>query len=210
VDAVVKTLCIITFLIYFPFPMAGKLRITGGSLRGRLIDVPKAADAGLLRPTPDRVRAAIFSSLSASVKDAKVLDVFAGSGVQAIEAMSREARAATLIEINPESAAVIKSSALRLGVKCDVIVGDAFKEVARLKGLYDLIFVDPPYKVPLTPEFWSALSKLQAADAIVVFRCEKLEDFEVPNGFEVIREREYGGTAVFFLRSAHEAGNISG
>lgn len=188
--------------------MAGKLRITGGTFRGRLIDVPKAADAGLLRPTPDRVRAAIFSSLGSSVKAARVLDVFAGSGVQALEALSREAASATLIEINPDSAAGIKKNALSLGAHCQVIVGDAFKEVLRLDSTFDLIFVDPPYPVPLTAAFWSSLRGVLAADAIVVFRCEKLKDFVPPSGFEVMREREYGGTAVFFLRSSHETGDL--
>jgi 16S rRNA (guanine966-N2)-methyltransferase len=188
--------------------MAGKLRITGGNLRGRLIDVPIAADAGLLRPTPDRVRAAIFSSLGASVKDAHVLDVFAGSGVQAFETLSRDAADATLIEINPESAAQIKKNAASLKLSCDVIVGDAFKEVGRLRKTFDLVFVDPPYRIALTTEFWTSLANLLSQDAIVVFRCEKLEDFERPSGFEVVREREYGGTAVFFLRRTHEAGDL--
>lgn len=190
--------------------MAGRLRITGGTLRGRLIDVPKAADAGLLRPTPDRVRAAIFSSLGEHVKDSLVLDVFAGSGIQAIEALSREARAATLIEINPASAADIRKNAQSLGLKCEVIVGDAFKEIKRIRPGFDLIFVDPPYPVPLTPDFWSSVLSMLNPRAMVVFRCEKIKDFVTPDGFEIVREREYGGTAVFFLRRAHEAGDLSG
>jgi 16S rRNA (guanine966-N2)-methyltransferase len=193
-----------------PFTMAGKLRITGGVFRGRLINVPKAADTGLLRPTPDRVRGAIFSSLGEHVKNSLVLDVFAGSGVQALEAMSRDAASATLIEINPASAAVIKKNAQSLGAHCDVIVGDAFKEIKRLSTTFDLVFVDPPYRVALTPDFWKSMVKLLNPNAVVVFRCEKLKDFETPDGFEIVREREYGGTAVFFLRSAHEAGDLSG
>lgn len=183
--------------------MAGKLRITSGYLRGRLINVPQAADAGLLRPTPDRVRAAIFSSLGEQVKNSQVLDLFAGSGVQAFEALSREAQTATLVEINAQSAEVIKKSAQALGLSlsCKVIVGDAFKEVSRLpKDAFDLVFVDPPYRIALTSEFWNSLSELVRADAVIVFRCEKMSDFDRPTGFEILREREYGGTAVFFLR----------
>lgn len=183
--------------------MAGKLRITSGHLRGRLIDVPPAADAGLLRPTPDRVRAAIFSSLGEGVKDARVLDVFAGSGVQAFEALSRGAKHATMVELNSQSASVIKKSAQALGLanECQIVVGDAFKEIGRLpKASFDLVFADPPYPLPMTLEFWSTLAELLQPDAIVVFRREKLSDFEKPLGYEVIREREYGGTAVFFLR----------
>jgi 16S rRNA (guanine966-N2)-methyltransferase len=190
--------------------MAGKLRITGGTHRGRLIDIPKAADAGLLRPTPDRVRAAIFSSLNDRVKNSLVLDVFAGSGIQAIEAISRGATSAVLIEINPDSASVIKKNAAQLKAPCDVVVGDAFKQVSQITGAFDLVFVDPPYPVPLTPDFWKDIHKLLSPDAIVVFRREKLKDFVVPDGFEITREREYGGTAVFFLRSVHEAGDLSG
>jgi 16S rRNA (guanine966-N2)-methyltransferase len=181
--------------------MAGRLRITSGELRGRLIDVPKAADAGLLRPTPDRVRAAIFSSLGEHVKSAVVLDIFAGSGIQAFEALSRGANAATLVELNPQSASVIKKNAQSLGLECKILVGDAFKEVAKLpKESFDLVFVDPPYRVQMTADFWSHLASSLRDDAIVVFRREKLSDFEKPSEFEVIREREYGGTAVFFLK----------
>jgi len=190
--------------------MAGKLRITGGTHRGRLIEIPKAADAGLLRPTPDRVRAAIFSSLGDRVKNSLVLDVFAGSGIQALEAISRGASSATLIEINADSASVIKKNASVLKAPCEVIVGDAFKQISKVSGSFDLIFVDPPYPVPLTPEFWKDIHELLGPDAIVVFRREKLKDFVVPDGFEITREREYGGTAVFFLRSANEAGDLSG
>lgn len=188
--------------------MAGKLRITGGTLRGRLVAVPEAADAGLLRPTPDRVRAAVFSSLSVHMSGARVLDVFAGSGVQAFEALSRGAKEATLVELNPKSAEQVKKSAASLKVECKVVVGDALKEVKRISGSFDVIFADPPYRIKLAPEFWASLQKLMAEDAIVVFRCEKLADFDRPSGFEVVREREYGGTAVFFLRSTHEAGDL--
>lgn len=182
--------------------MAGKLRVTSGSLRGRLIEVPKAADAGLLRPTPDRVRAAIFSSLGEFVVGARVLDVFAGSGIQSFEALSRGAQSASLIEIDKHSAGVICESARKLGLSCDVIVGDAFVEIGRLKAhAFDLVFVDPPYPLPLNDEFWAKLSGLLSKDAMVVYRCEKLRDFQTPSGFEVERERAYGGTAVFFLRS---------
>lgn len=183
--------------------MAGRLRITGGNLGGRLIDVPKAADSGLLRPTPDRVRGAIFSSLGAYVKDARVLDLFAGSGSQSFEALSRGASSAILVEVNRHSAETIKKNAKNLGVDevCQVIVGSATKLPPELsKGSFDLVFADPPYKVKVDEGFFEAISKLLSSDGIVVFRCEKLDDFERPNGFEVIRERKYGGTAVFFLR----------
>lgn len=183
--------------------MAGKLRITGGSLRGRFIDVPIAADAGELRPTPDRVRAAIFSSLGEQVKDCDVLDVFAGSGIQAIEALSRGATRATFIELNSKSASVISKSCndLKLSAQCEVVVGDAFKEIKRLpKESFDLVFSDPPYPVAVNADFWAELRTLLREDAIVVFRREKLSDLQVPDGYEVIREKVYGGTAVFFLR----------
>jgi 16S rRNA (guanine966-N2)-methyltransferase len=190
--------------------MAGKLRITGGTHRGRLIDVPKAADAGLLRPTPDRVRAAIFSSLGERVKNSLVLDVFAGTGIQALEAISRGATSAILIELNADSASVIRKNAALLKAPCEVVVGDAFKQVSQVSGQFDLVFVDPPYPVSLTQNFWKDMQKLLAPEAIVVFRREKLKDFVVPDGFEITREREYAGTAVFFLRSVHEAGDLSG
>ena len=114
------------------------------------------------------------------------------------------------IEIDANSAAVIKESANRLHVaEFQVIIGDAFKEVTRLTPMsFDLVFVDPPYRISLTAEFWRHLLRLLSDDASVVFRCEKQSDFVDPDGFEVFRARQYGGTAVFFLRRRHENSDI--
>src|SRR5207248_1486300 len=100
------------------------------------------------RPTPDRVREALFSIL-VSVEGARVLDLFAGSGALAIEALSRGALSATLVDSSPAAIAAIRRNLSGLGVDAEVRRqrAGAFLEGARADGRqYDLVFLDPPYR----------------------------------------------------------------
>lgn len=182
--------------------MAGMLRITGGSLVRRRFMVPKEADAGLVRPTPDRVRTAIFSSLGERLQNARVLDIFAGSGSSSFEALSRGAQSAVLIELSPATAACIKANieALGLTAVCRLVVKNALQFVKQQTGeVFDVIFVDPPYPLKLESLFWQDLLAFLAEDALVVYRCDKKDHFHLPSGYQTVREKDYAGTRVFFL-----------
>lgn len=121
----------------------GQVRIIGGQWRNTRLAVPQRPG---LRPTSDRVRETLFNWLQPQLPGARVLDLFAGSGALGLEALSRGAAAATLIERDPALAAAIKATATRLGAAATVVNGDALAWLANPASCrYDIAFVDPPF-----------------------------------------------------------------
>ncbi len=124
------------------------MRIIGGKSGGRILKVPKGYD---VRPTPDLVKQAIFNSLGERVLKATVLELFGGSGALSLEALSRGAASALIVEKSNRTAAMIRSNFESLeeqSLRFDVRVQDAFAAVAQLAHggrKFDLIFADPPY-----------------------------------------------------------------
>ena len=126
---------------------AGQVRIIGGRLRGRRIAVPVVPG---LRPTPDRVRETLFNWLSPYIAGARVLDLFAGTGALGLEAASRGAAAVTLVESHRAAQLALQETLQRLalpGVK--LVTGDAMAFLASGAGVYDVIFLDPPFAASL-------------------------------------------------------------
>ncbi|TWI05023.1 16S rRNA (guanine966-N2)-methyltransferase [Luteimonas cucumeris] len=124
---------------------AGKVRIIGGHWRGTRLDV---ADAEGLRPSADRVRETLFNWLQPVLPGARVLDLFAGSGALGLEALSRGAREALLVERDPKLVATLQATVGRLqaGDRAHVIRADALALLrAPLHGRFDVVFVDPPF-----------------------------------------------------------------
>lgn len=122
------------------------MRIIAGEFRGRRLRPPPG---GRVRPTTDRVREAWFSIVGAVVRDAQVLDLFAGSGALGLEALSRGAAHATFVELSQPSLAALRTNIADLGVEDRAAVrrADALRFVAKLAGEpYDLAFADPPYR----------------------------------------------------------------
>jgi pantetheine-phosphate adenylyltransferase len=152
--------------------MSGRLRITGGTWVRRLIDVPAAADRGLLRPTSDRVREALFSSLGPLEGD--VLDVFAGSGALGFEALSRGASTLTSIERDGASMATLRNNAAALGVqeRLTTITRDALHALAPL-GQFSAVFADPPYATAMEGALAEALAARVAQGGMLVLERHK-------------------------------------
>ena len=144
------------------------VRIIGGTMRGRLLEY-----SGDLRTRPmkDRVREAVFNLVGPAVEGSHAIDLFAGTGALALEAISRGAASATLIERHHPSSQLIKQNARSLGVEecCEVVFGDAFlwakKQVAKLSSPRWLVFCSPPYEfyVSRLPEMLDLLNGLWLA-----------------------------------------------
>ncbi|CAK0780574.1 16S rRNA m(2)G966 methyltransferase [Gammaproteobacteria bacterium] len=120
-----------------------RLRIIGGQWRGRLLPFP---DAVGLRPTPDRVRETLFNWLQGVVTGTRCLDLFAGSGALGLEALSRGAAEAVLVEHNPVVAMTLRGHLERLAAEHgQVVQTDAINYLQGLSRPFDLVFLDPPF-----------------------------------------------------------------
>lgn len=121
------------------------LRIVAGKYKGQKLSTPRGMDT---RPTSSRLREAVFNICQNVVKDAKVLDIFAGSGAMGIEALSRGARIATFIDKDRRATQCIKNNLQLLKADGQVLAGEALAMLERLKHQsFDLIYIDPPYGV---------------------------------------------------------------
>ena len=143
----------------------GHVRIVGGDWRGTRLPV---ADAPGLRPTADRVRETLFNWLQPRLPGARVLDLFAGSGALGLEALSRGAREAWLVERDPRQADTLRATIerLRAGARAHVAQADATAWLrAPLHGRFDVVFVDPPFAAGLWRAVLAALPPWLADDA---------------------------------------------
>ncbi|MFO0666585.1 MAG: 16S rRNA (guanine(966)-N(2))-methyltransferase RsmD [Polyangiaceae bacterium] len=178
------------------------MRITGGHLRSRRLEAPKG-DA--TRPTADRVREALFSILSSrhTLAGMRVLDLYGGTGALGFEAISRGAEHATFVEAKPDVVRVLQRNAESLGILSLVSIVSAKVERARprIAGVYDLVFVDPPYADVRSGRTAEAL--LPYADVFARVRELVLEHASADSpaeisGCSLMNTRTYGDTALSF------------
>jgi 16S rRNA (guanine966-N2)-methyltransferase len=179
------------------------VRVSGGELRSRVIRSPHG-DA--VRPTPGRVKEALFSILGTGIVDARVLDLYAGTGAIGFEALSRGAAHATFVELHVPTANAIKAAALELGVarRVTVVIAPAEKAAARLKARFDFVYADPPYALPpphLTFGFLRERGLVDASSTLVYEHRDGADSFAAP-GFTTVRDARYGEVRLQFLRIA--------
>lgn len=176
------------------------VRVVGGYLSGRLFKAVPGLDT---RPTLDRVREALFNILGDRVTGATVLDLFAGTGALTIEALSRGAQEAVLIEPNPRARSILIGNLADLGLRSRVTirVWPAERVVKRLKSeQFDLIFGDPPWTMGLTTAVAEALPKLLKPTGWVVWESAADKPLQCPAALRPVSVRRYGRTALHFWR----------
>jgi 16S rRNA (guanine966-N2)-methyltransferase len=181
------------------------MRVISGSAGGLRLATPKSG----LRPTMDRVKAAIFSMLGPSVVGARALDLFAGSGALGIEALSRGAASATFVDAHPASAPVIRANLAHTRLSGRVETADVFRfleRAARDGQAFDLVFADPPYALaPGERDFGSELvafpplAACLAPDGLLVLEQLPGTGPRDGSGWTCQRLRHYGKTEVAFL-----------
>ena len=184
-------------------------RIIAGRAGSLTLEVP---DAGT-RPTSDRVRESLFGSLESadSLRGAAVLDLYAGSGALGLEALSRGARSADLVEKAPRAASVIQRNATRVA---KALGRDASSAVHRAsattylqaaRGPFDLVFIDPPYDLAeseLTLVLELLVTSLSPGATVVVERAKRSPEPALPAGLTVDRVKRYGDTALWWLTAS--------
>jgi len=180
------------------------MRVIAGSAGGIRLAVPKRG----VRPTMDRVKAAIFSSLGDAVIEARVLDLFAGSGALGIEALSRGASSVVFVEGDGQSAEIIERNLAKTKLKGRIRQQDVFDFLRHASGaeLFDIVFADPPYEKTEDGERFT--EKLLANEELArlvdpggIFVLEKRPGEALPDTtlWRVIRQKTYGATEVLFL-----------
>ena len=174
-------------------------RLTGGSERGRLL---RASRSSGLRPTSERVRAAVFSMIGPeAVESGSVLDLYAGTGALGIEALSRGAASADFVESDVRRCRDIRANLEALGLtkRGRVHVGRVEKALARMEGPFGLVLIDPPYEADPWKGIMTQLDEggVLEQDAIVVAEhSSRLELAPVYGGLVRARSRRYGDTSV--------------
>ncbi|MDD2603801.1 MAG: 16S rRNA (guanine(966)-N(2))-methyltransferase RsmD [Desulfobacterales bacterium] len=179
------------------------MRIIAGQRRGKRLITPKNRT---IRPTADRIRESIFNIIADRVRDARVLDLFAGTGALGIEALSRGAREVFFVDSGAEAVALVQRNLIACGFANQgrVIQRDALGALAGMRGgsPLDLVFMDPPYNRAMVAPTLTALiaTALTAPDALVVVEHAPEEDIPAQaNGWRCIDRRRYGKTLVSFV-----------
>ncbi len=176
------------------------MRVIAGTAGGRKLKAPPAATT---RPFTGKAKEGVFSSIAPRLPGARVLDLYAGSGSLSIEALSRGAAAATMVEENREAVKVIQQNLAICGFAAVVIRGTLPAALARVSGVHDLVFVDPPYRLSLASvhETLEHLDPYLADGATVVVHRRKGEGLAgAVGGLVVEDDRTYGDSQIVRLR----------
>ena len=181
------------------------MRVIAGSAGGIRLAVPKSG----VRPTMDRVKAAIFSSLGEAVIGARVLDLFAGTGALGIEALSRGAASAIFVEDERQSAEAIEKNLAKTNLKGRVRQQDVFNFLRQQSNAepFRIIFADPPYEKTRHDQNHTGkllsdeiLPQLLEPNGVFVLEKRPTDAFQTKL-WRVIRQKTYGATEVLFLQS---------
>jgi 16S rRNA (guanine966-N2)-methyltransferase len=199
------------------------MRIIGGTAGGRILKVPQGQG---VRPTPDLVRQAIFNSLGPVVNDARVLELFGGTGALSLECLSRGAREAVCIEKSAKHAGFIRDNARQASLadaRFHIRVMDAFaalKQMAAARTRFDLVLADPPYgEKNLTQRSQSFAQKvlddahlpgLLAADGLLVLGHARRDRLELPSTWRERKALKHGDSIFLLLAPASPAEAVAG
>lgn len=172
------------------------MRIIAGKYRGMILTRFAGDD---VRPTSDRVKESLFQILEPRLFGARVLDLFCGSGALGLECLSRNAESVHFNDCSQESLKLLYKNMSRVRERYTVSCSDFKTCLSHLKGQYDLIFSDPPYRENYLPEIASLVREqdLLKEGGLIVHESDREE--ELPSGFLLKRCKQYGRTFVYFL-----------
>jgi 16S rRNA (guanine966-N2)-methyltransferase len=180
--------------------MVDVMRVVAGTAGGRKLTAPAGTGT---RPTPDRVREAVFNALGSigAVDGAVVLDGFAGSGALGIEALSRGAEACTFVERDRSARVVVEANLAATGLddRARVIGGDVHDHLARTAERFDLVLLDPPHAEADWERLLGLVADRLAPDGVVVAEADRPAVGPDDPIWVVGREKRYGGTVVQML-----------
>ncbi len=181
------------------------MRIVAGIAKGRKIESPKGTD---VRPTSDRVREALFSSIAFRIPGSRVLDLFAGTGALGLESLSRGAAETIFVDCSRRSIEIIRKNIEICGFisRCTVFNNDAKTALERFsrqpKHKFDLIFLDPPYVGSLLENALTSLvdSSLIDTKTLIIAEHPSNRTPMVPDSLSITSTKRYGNTALSFVQ----------
>lgn len=178
------------------------LKIDSGKFKGRRLIENKYDH---IRPTTDKVRQALFTKLQFFLPQAKVLDLFCGTGAMGLEAFSRGAAEVDFVDKDFRSVQMTKTNLKNLGVDFKVVKCDALVYLEKCEKKYDLIILDPPYKSGLYEKVLDKIYEkgLLAEDGVIVCEHAKEDMFDYGN-FAVFDEKKYGNIVLTYLETPKE------
>jgi len=168
------------------------MNITAGIYKGRKISAP---DEKITRPTLSKTRMGIFNTLYSIMGDftgKTFLDLFGGSGIIGLEALSRGFESVKVIELNRKSAEIIRKNYNSLGLIPDLTIGDSLKLIKKINEVFDVVYIDPPYNSGIYEQVLPHVK----GNLIVVESSYNI-DFD---NFEVLKQKQYGNSMVSFLK----------
>lgn len=167
------------------------MNITAGIYKGRKIISP---DEKITRPTLSKTRMGIFNSLYSIMGDfggKSFLDVFGGSGIMGLEAISRGFTNVKVFEQNKKAAEIIKKNYSSLGLKANLTIGDSLKLIQNLEDIFDVVYVDPPYKSGIYEKILPFIKS-----KIIIIESSEIKEF---NNFDILKQKKYSSSYVTFL-----------
>jgi 16S rRNA (guanine966-N2)-methyltransferase len=175
-------------------------RIVGGVAGGRRLVTRQGRGT---RPTSERAREGLFSSLGGDLTGRSFLDLFAGSGAVGLEAASRGAAPVVLVERDPAALTAMRANVEALGLGDITVAGQPVERLLAVAPAapFDIVFLDPPYADPVEPVLQLLLAgSWLAAEALVVVERTSREDFGWPSGIAAERSRRYGDSTLWYGR----------
>ena len=171
--------------------------ITGGKYKGRKITAP---DEKISRPTLSKVRMGVFNTLFSILGEFEgksFLDMFGGSGIMGLEALSRGFKEAVTFEKNPKAVSIIRKNYETLGLRPNIKAGDSLKLIKTVDHFFDVIYIDPPYQ----SGFYENVIKSVSDCSIIIAEHSTPFDFDIPGKISVIKTKNYGGKMLTFFQN---------
>lgn len=180
------------------------MRVITGKARGRKIKEPSGMDT---RPTTDKVKEALFNIVQFDIEGRRVLDLFGGTGQLGIEALSRGAASAVLVDVRREAAAIIRENVENCGFsdQARVVQGDYLAFLTSCRDKFDLIFLDPPYADGLLEKALETIAAIDIVSENGIIVCESALEKVLPElsaPYVVGREYRYGKIKLTTYRRA--------
>ena len=169
------------------------MNITAGIYKGRKITAP---DEKITRPTLSKTRMGIFNTLYSIIGNfngKSFLDVFGGSGIMGLEALSRGFERVKVFELNKKAADIIRKNYNSLGLKADLTIGDSIKLTKNLDETFDVVYIDPPYQSGI----YSTILSQVKGELIIV---ESSEDIDFSN-FDIIKQKQYSSSIISYIKN---------